>query len=154
MATMSSLSAVPAPTVTISPVQPQPYNGTYFDLSCTITLDPAVNTAVNVTGTWSKSGIELTTDDTTCITISETRLVTTNPSTYQTLLQFEPLGNNSTDGGLYICEATVVPYPDTRFVANTSMREEYELDVQGNPTMCIRTWYICTVNSYCAFKVG
>ena len=131
--TLSSLSAVPAPTVTISPVQPQPYNGTYFNLSCTITLDPAVNTAVNVTGTWSKSGNELTTDDTTCITISETRLVTTNPSTYQTLLQFEPLGNDSTDGGSYICEATVIP-SDAQFVTNTSMRDEYELDVQGNPT--------------------
>ena len=97
-----------------------------------------MDTAVNVTGTWLKSGIELTTNDTTCITISDTQLAMSNRApTYQTLLQFEPLGDNPTDGGTYSCEATVIPYPDAQFVTNTTMRDQYQLDVQGNPTVYI-----------------
>ena len=134
MTTLTSPSAVSAPTVRIRPVQPQPYNGTYFNISCTIILSPNVDTAVNVTGTWFKSGIELTTNDTTCITVSDTQ---PNPPTYQTLLQFEPLGNNPTDGGTYSCEATVIPYPDAQFVTNITVRDQYQLDVQGNPTVYI-----------------
>ena len=137
MTTMTSPSAVSAPTVRIRAVQPQPYNGTYFSLSCTIVLGPTVDTAVNVTGTWLKSGIELTTNDTTSITVSDTQLAMSNPPTYQTLLQFEPLGNNPTDGGTYNCEATVIPYPDAQFVTNTTVRDQYQLDVQGNPTVYI-----------------
>ena len=56
MTTLTFLSAVSAPTVRIRAVQPQPYNGTYFNLSCTIILSPTVDTGVNVTGTWFKSG--------------------------------------------------------------------------------------------------
>jgi len=123
--------------VSVSAVQPQPYNGTYFNLSCTIVLNLTVDTAVNVTGTWLKSGIELTTNDTTCITVSDTQLVMYNPPKYQTLLQFEPLGNNPTDGGTYVCEATVIPYPDAQFVTNTTARDRYQLDVQGNSTVYI-----------------
>ena len=135
---LTSPSAVSPPTVSVSAVQPQPYNGTYFNLSCTIVLSLRVDTAVNVTATWLKSGIELTTNDATCITVSDTQLIMFNPPTYQTLLQFEPLGNNPTDGGMYVCEATVIPYPDAQFVTNITVRDRYQLDVQGNSTVYIQ----------------
>ena len=135
MTTLTSPFAVSAPTVRIRPVQPQPYNGTYFNMSCTIVLSLTVDSGMNVTGTWLKSGVELTTNEITCITVSDTQLVMSNPPTHQTLLQFEPLGNNPTDGGTYSCEATVIPYPDAQFATNITVRDQYQLDVQGNPTV-------------------
>ena len=104
-------------------------NGTNFNLTCTITLDSSVDTAVNVSATWLKSINVLTTSNTTYTTVSD--IQTIESSIYQTLLQFEPLENNLTDGGLYVCEATVVPFSRSQYIRNVSNSNSFFLSVEG-----------------------
>ena len=105
------------------------YNGTVFNLTCTIVLDPSVDTGVNVTERWSDSDSTLTTDRMRCISITGTVLVST--LTYQTVLTFDPLGNNSRDGDSYICEATVIPDTESNYILGTTGMGDYELSVTG-----------------------
>ena len=105
------------------------YNGTNVTLTCTIRLNTVVDTAVNVSGTWLNSTNVLTTSNTTSITVSETRVI--EHLTYQTLLQFEPLRNNSMDGGVYVCEATVTPFSMPQYIRNISNNGSYFLRVAG-----------------------
>lgn len=119
---------VPLPTVSVTTLQPT-INGTNVNLTCTITLDAAVNTAVNASGAWLNSNNLLTTFNINCITVSDTKGI--NHSTCQTLFQFEPLGNNSRDGGDYVCAATVIPFPESKYIRNISNNGSLPLTVQG-----------------------
>ena len=119
---------VPAPTIDITTMQPT-YNGTNVTLTCTIRLNTAVDTAVNISGTWRNSTNVLTTSNTTSITVSETQVI--EHLTYQTLLQFEPLGNHSRDGGSYVCEASVIPISWPEYIRNISNNGSFFLSVEG-----------------------
>ena len=105
------------------------YNGTNVTLTCTIRLNTAVNTEVNVSGTWRNSTNVLTTSNTTSIMVSDTQGV--DRFTYQSLLQFEPLRNHSMDGGSYICEASVTPFSMPQYIRNISNNGSYLLSVEG-----------------------
>ena len=139
LSNFSFCSTVPAPTIDITTMQPT-YNGTNVTLTCTIRLNTAVDSAVNVSGAWQKSTNVLTTSNTTSITVSETQVI--EHLTYQTLLQFEPLRNNSMDGGVYVCEATVTPFSMPQYIRNISNNGSYFLRVAGK----IRTSWSA---SYC-----
>ena len=84
---------------------------------------------MNVSGTWQNSTNVLTTSNTTCITVSETQVI--EHLTYQTLLQFEPLGNHSRDGGSYVCEASVTLFSMPQHIRNISNNGSYFLRVAG-----------------------
>ena len=103
-------------------------NGTNVNLTCTITLDSSVDTKVQVSATWLKSSTVLTTSSNTT-TVSDVQAV--DPLTYQTLLQFEPLGNNSRNGGHYLCEATVTPFPGLTYIRSVSNNDSFFLSVAG-----------------------
>ena len=105
------------------------YNGTNVNLTCTIRLNTAVDTAVNVSGTWRNSTNVLTTSNTTSITVSETQVI--EHLTYQTFLQFKPLGNYSRDRGSYVCEATVTPISGPQYIRNISNNGSFFLSVEG-----------------------
>ena len=129
LSNFSFCSTVPAPTIDITTMRPT-YNGTNVTLTCTIRLNTAVDTAVNVSGTWLKSTNVLTTSNTTSITVSETQVI--EHLTYRTLLQFEPLGNYSRDGGgSYVCEATVTPISGPQYIRSISDNGLFFLSVEG-----------------------
>ena len=104
-------------------------NGTNVTLTCTITLDSSVDTAVNASGTWLKSNNALTTFNTNCITVSDTQGI--DHFTCQTFLQFEPLGNNSRNGGHYVCEATITPFSGPQYIKNISTSNSFFMSVVG-----------------------
>ena len=105
------------------------YNGTNVTLTCTIRLNTAVDSGVNVSGTWLNSTYVLTTSNTTSITVSDTRGI--DHFTYQTLLKFEPLGNHSRDGGSYVCEASVTPISGPQYIRSISNNGSFFLSVEG-----------------------
>ena len=122
---------VPQPTLAIVPNLQRAYNGTNFSVTCIITLDNAVGTAVSVEGMWMNGSDILQTSGDSCIEVSDTTEV---DSMYEVTLSFNPLGNETRDGGNYICNATVEPQPDSanaQFVQGNSDLREYELLVDG-----------------------
>ena len=122
---------VPQPTLAIVPNLQPAYNGTSFSLTCIITLDDAIDTSVNVEGMWMKGSDILQTSGDSCIDVSDTTAV---DSAYEVTLSFNPLGNETRDGGNYTCSATFEPQPDSvnaQFVQGNSALREYELLVDG-----------------------
>ena len=122
---------VPQPTLAIVPNLQRAYNGTNFSLTCIITLNDAVDSPVSVEGMWMKGSDILQTSGDSCIEVSNTTAV---DSTYEVTLSFNPLGNETRDGGNYICNATVEAQPgsaNTQFVQGNTGLREYELLVDG-----------------------
>ena len=112
-------STVPPPTLVISgsPRNMDFFRGLDLTLTCSITLDEAVNTPVTVQGMWNRNGTALVdgTDDGRITVVNPA--MTTPP--YQTTVRFNLL-NNDTDTGLYECMATVNPANDTYITGNTA----------------------------------
>ena len=97
----TSLSlAVPAPLVMIEEAA-VPFNGTEFNLTCTVTVDKSVDTEVNISTQWL-----LPSDKENTGTISN---VSERVSQLEQLhyLTFRPL--RSEDSGVYRCDAIVTP---------------------------------------------
>jgi len=125
-----SLHTVPRPQITISgsPTNVSFSAGILFNLTCYIQLDPAVDTEINVTGMWNRSGTPLLNDGR--ITVFGTFASASNQLHYQTQVQFNPL--SGVDDGLYTCEAVVEPQsPHTTFVVGTSSVNERQINVTG-----------------------
>ena len=119
------------PTLAIAPNLQPAYNGTNFSLTCIITLNDAVDTPVSVEGMWMRGSDILQTSGDSCIEVSDTTAV---DSTYEVTLSFNPLGNETRDGGSYTCNATVEPQPgsaNAQFVQGNSGLREHELLVDG-----------------------
>ena len=113
---------VPPPTLVISG---SPRNMDFFQsldltLTCSITLDEAVNTSVMVQGMWNRNGTELI-DGTDSGRITVDNPAMTTPP-YGTTVRLNPL-NNNTDAGLYECMAMVDPVDDTYITGNTATTE-------------------------------
>ena len=122
---------VPQPTLAIAPNLQCAYNGTNFSLTCIITLNDAVDSPVSVEGMWMRGSDILQTSGDFCIEVSNTTAV---DSTYEVTLSFNPLGNETRDGGDYTCNATVEAQPDSanaQFVRGNSGLREYKLLVDG-----------------------
>ena len=125
---------VPQPTLAIVPNLQRAYNGTIFSLTCIITLNDAVDSPVSVAGMWLKGSDTLQTSGDSCVEVSDTTPVDTSDSTYKVTLFFNPLGNETRDGGGYTCSATVVLQPgstNAQFVRGNTGRKDYELVVDG-----------------------
>ena len=110
------------------------YNGTNFTLTCTITLNEAVDTSVNVVDTWTKDGDSMALENEECIDISNAKSTSTS-NVYVTTLTFNPLGNETRHGGSYACNANVEPNPDSTFVQGNSNTMDYVLIVEGKLNM-------------------
>ena len=102
------------------------YAGTPLTLTCSIQLNPAVDTTVNVTGTWSGPGSQAVSNS-SHVTVSN--LLNMSAFLYETTIEFHPL--STTDTGNYTCEATLAPDPQSQFVMNTSGNGTHSVTVQG-----------------------
>ena len=126
----SCLHVVPAPDITISlrPPADPPYAGTLFILTCTLTLDQAIDTPVVVKGIWSRA---------TAVSLENSR--TTNSTTrsdseyvYVTTLEINPLSSDmDEDDGDYICEATITPQA-SEFITEVTAEHLQSITVQGD----------------------
>ena len=103
---------VPQPTVNITLNRTGDlYAGTPLTLTCSIQLNPAVDTTVMVTRMWRGPGSQ-TISNSSHVTVLN--LVERGAFLYETTIQFVPL--STTDSGNYECEATVTPDPQSQFV--------------------------------------
>ena len=97
-----SLSAVPAPSVVIKEVG-MPFNGSEYILSCIVTVDDSVDTAITISSQWQVPG-----------DINDTISENTETEQQHNLI-FRPL--RSQDSGEYTCNTTISP---TEFVLQTT----------------------------------
>ena len=117
---------VPAPDIAISLRRP-PIAGTLFIMTCTITLDQAVDTPVVVEGNWDRN-------TTFSLENSRTNINATRRDSeyaYVTTVEINPLSSNmDEDDGDYICEATVTPQA-SEFVTKVTTDDLQRIIVQG-----------------------
>ena len=90
------MSAVPAPTVSVSVPSGPLYEGTAQTLTCTATLPPYVDTDTNVTVHWTHNGTNISSD-----LISQPM---SPQSPFTSTLTISPLAMS--DAGTYSCEAS------------------------------------------------
>ena len=123
-----TLHTVPQPTVNITANRTGDlYAGTPLTLTCSIQLNPAVNTTVMVTRTWSGPGSQAVSNS-GHVTVSN--VFKGSDNLYETTIEFGPL--TTTDSGNYECEATVAPDPQSEFVImNTTGSDTHSVTVQG-----------------------
>ena len=107
-----TLHTVPQPTVNITSNRTGVlYAGTPLTLTCSIQLNPAVDTTVVVNRMWSGPGSH-TVSNSSRVTVSN--LAERSAILYESTIEFSSL--STTDSGNYECEATVTPDPQSQFV--------------------------------------
>ena len=117
-----SKSTVPAPTISVVKDY-TPYNGTKFNITCTVEVDVAVDTGITIDSEWvlpqhvNNSG-----------TISNISKTETKLKQSRTLI-FRPLRGE--DNGTYTCRARVQPKPDDKNILKVSANETTDVTVQG-----------------------
>ena len=123
-----TLLTVPQPTVNVTSYRTGVLHaGTLLTLTCSIQLNPAVDTSVMVTRMWSGPGSQGVSNS-SHVTVSN--ILKRSAFLYETIIQFVPL--NTTDHGNYVCEATVIPDPQSQFVnRSTAGSDTYTVTVQG-----------------------
>ena len=107
---------VPQPTVSITPNHTGVlYAGTPLTLTCSIELNPAVDTTVIVTKMWRGPGSQVVSNSSR-VTVSN--LVERSAFLYETTIEFVPL--STSNGGDYECEAIAFPGSGLEFVVNST----------------------------------
>ena len=115
--------AVPPPGVAISS-EDTAHNGTNYTLTCAVTVEPAVDTGLQVTRTWRRGNAILSDPSEATIAQSNDRGV------YTSSLTFEPL--DSGDDEQYTCQAEVEPLPPSSFISGSNYSSEhFQLEVLG-----------------------
>ena len=103
------------------------YAGTPLTLTCSIQLNPAVDTTVMVTRMWRGPASQVVSNS-SHVTLSN--LVERSALLYETTIQFSPL--STTDSGNCECEATVIPDPPSQFIImSTRGSDTHTVTVQG-----------------------
>ena len=114
--TNGSFHTVPQPTVSITPNHTGVLHaGTPLTLTCSIQLNPAVDTTVMVTRMWRGPGSQVVSNS-SHVTVSN--LVERFNQLYETAIEFAPL--SISDSGDYECEAIAFPGSSLEFVANST----------------------------------
>ena len=122
------LFTVPQPTVSITSNRTGIlYAGTPLTLTCSIQLNPAVDTTEMVTRMWRGPASQAVSNSSR-VTVSN--LVSRSGFLYEMTIQFIPL--STTDSGNYECEATVTPHPQSQFVImSTTGSDALYITIQG-----------------------
>ena len=117
----SAIHTVPEPSVDISDDDGTPYNGSVYDLICTVIVDDNVDTNIIISSQW------ILPNDMVNDTISES---ISNPSELeqQHTLTFQPL--RSEDNGTYTCNISITPDGD-EFIVGTSYNKTEDVIVQS-----------------------
>ena len=121
--------AVPPPTLNIESLDEPAVQGTVVRLQATATLDPAVNSPLTVVGEWSRQDMANLPQS---ISMSDT----SQTPPYSNTLTFNPLRNNSNDGGVYVYMLTVSPR-DTTYIESASTNGSIMIEVQEYPPLGI-----------------
>ena len=117
------LHSVPAPSVVITETA-TPFNGTEFSLSCTVTVDQSVDTAVNISTHWL---LPHYTDRPSTISSNMTERISGLQQLHN--LTFRPLHRN--DIGPYMCNATVNSIESDYFVMDNTASNSHTLLVHS-----------------------
>ena len=128
--TNGSFHTVPQPTVSITPNHTGVlYAGTPLTLTCSIHLNPAVDTTVMVTRMWRGPGSQVVSNS-SHVTVSN--LVERFAFLYETTIEFVPL--STSNGGDYECEAIAFPGSGLEFVVNsTTGSNAHSLTIEALP---------------------
>ena len=121
------ISSVPAPNVSISlNTDGTVYQGTELIISCTVIVDPAVDTAFDVVMTWSSDPPDPM--DGPFVTITDTR---GSGLEFTSAVIFHPV--DTTDSASYTCTASVTPTAsDTDYVTSSMEgRDTVDITVEG-----------------------
>ena len=118
---LSVTRAVPPPTITIGRVG-EPYNGTTYSLTCTVTVDSSVDTGISISSQWSYSG-DMTSSDIITNTTERQGLQ------QQTNLTFNPL--RSQDDRTYACTVDIDSATLTAYVLGNSASEDVSISVKS-----------------------
>ena len=121
--------AVPPPTLSIEFLDDAAVQGTVVHLQATATLNPAVNSPLTVVGEWSRQDMANLPQS---IFISDT----SQTSPYSHTLTFNPLRDNSDDGGVYVYMLTVSPR-DSTYIESASTNRSIMIEVQEYPPLKI-----------------
>ena len=123
-----SFLTVPLPTISITRNHTGVlYAGTPLTLTCSIQLNPAVDTTVMVTRMWSEPGSQAVS---TGSRVTVSNLVERSAIFYDTTIQFILL--SITNSGDYKCEATVTPDPQSQFIVmSTAASDTHSVSVQS-----------------------
>ena len=98
-----------------------------LSLQGTAQLHPSVDTNVTVTGSWRRQDLS-----------PFTTITHTQAPLYSTTLTFDPLRNESADGGSYVYTVSVIPAQVAPFIVSSMADENYTLTVQPYPDLVIK----------------
>ena len=98
------------------------YQGTELVITCTVTVDTAVNTMINVNMMWSSEPAKIMNGQ--YITINET---SSSGLEYTSTFTIRPV--NTTDSGSYTCTVSVNPTTPHTENITSSMNEEHMIDI-------------------------
>ena len=100
--------------------------GTYIDLVCTVTINGAVNTDVNVNIEWSRNGDSLMNSPISPIS-----------DQYISTIRIEEL-MMSDDGATYSCSVSIQPSSLSNYITGTNGDSDITLSVEGKYSVLIR----------------
>ena len=118
-----SKPTVPAPTISVVKDY-TPFNGTKFNITCTVEVDVAVDTPITITSEWVLPQHVNNSGTISNISKTETKKLRQNHT-----LIFRPLRGE--DNGTYTCRARVQPKPDEKNILKVSANETTDVIVQG-----------------------
>ena len=124
---ISLCPSVPAPAVSVSLItNGSVYQGTVLVLSCTATVDRAVNTNFTVDITWTSDNDTL--NGTEFVSITET---SDSELVFSRVVEFRPV--NTTDSAIYTCTASIAPTAtdSDSVLASTSNTDTVNITVEG-----------------------
>ena len=99
------------------------YQGTELIITCTATVDTAVNTRINVNMMWSSESAKIMSGQ--YITINDTSI---SGLEYTSTVTIRPV--NTTDSGSYTCTVSVSPTSPHTDNITSSMKKEGTIDIK------------------------
>ena len=115
------------PSASINSTEGQFYAGSRQTLTCMVLLDELVDTQVNVSILWHKSGVLISNNSR--ISVSDVSQISNR--VYQVRVTFSPV-SMTLDSGQYSCETSVSAYPASPHIADSPLVTTlYSLTVEG-----------------------
>ena len=110
-----------------------PFNGSEYVLSCTVSVDSSVDTAISISSQWV---------DSTGMSVSAPNVSSNTEELgslqQRTNLTFRPL--RSEDDGSYTCNAAVTPEQMTDFIVEATATETYSVTVKSKLWSLLKKW--------------
>ena len=111
--------------VTTDPPDATLVEGTYIDLVCTVTINDAVDTDVNVNIEWSRNGDSLM--NSSDYSISQISLISDQ---YISTIRIEELMTND-NGATYSCSVSIQPSSLSNYITGSNGDSDITLSVEG-----------------------